>query len=381
MKPKFTYSLTGSVIAISISMVIGATLLFSTWNYLQRNVVEFRFEHKEHLWYLLIIPVLGVAFMLYQSWQNSKLRLLADAKLIPSLTDRISTSLPVTRFILLQNALALLIIAFANPQYGTVPAEGKQKGAEIMLALDISNSMLAEDQKNNMNRLKSAKLAINRILPQLKGDKLGVVVFAGEAFTQVPMTNDYGAIKLFLNPVDPTYMSLQGTAVGSAIETCMASFSQNFKGSKAIIVISDGENHEDDALSAAKLAVSKGITIHTIGIGSTQGSPIPVYENGVKKGLKRDEAGNTVITKLNESILQEVAQAGGGTYVRANNAQFGLETLLEKIYGMQKAEYGSAHYAAYDDQFMPFLLAAFILLVADMFVFPWKKRRRMVLAA
>lgn len=381
MKKQYTYRIKYSALAVSINLVVTAALFFSIWNYNIKNVKEFQFENQEYLWLLLILPVLTAGFLLYQRWQNKKLLAMADETLLPSLTDGISNYVPVTRFILLYNFVLLIIIAFANPQYGTVEDTGKQMGAEIMIALDISNSMLAEDQVNDMNRLKTAKLSINRILPQLRGDKLGIVIFAGEAYTQVPMTNDYGALKMFLNPVDPTYISRQGTSIGVAIETCMASFSQSFKGSKAIIVISDGENHEDDAISSAKFAADEGITIHTIGIGDVNGSPIPVYENGVKKGLRRDEQGNTVITKLNEQMMAEVAAVGNGVYVKANNARFGLESLIERIYKMQKAELGKNQYAAHDDQFMPFLIGAFVLLIADMFIFPWKKRRRMILAA
>jgi Ca-activated chloride channel homolog len=381
MKKLYTYTVAYTIIATAVNTVVFGVLFLSIWNYLNNNVEEFRFENASFLWWLLALPFLSAGFILYQCWQNATLTQLADVHLLPSLTEKVSNFIPVSRFILLHNALFLLIIAFANPQYGTVAATGKQKGAEIMIALDISNSMLAEDQSNNLNRLTMAKLAINRLLPQLKGDKLGIVIFAGDAYTQVPMTNDYSALKMFLNPVDPTYISRQGTAIGAAIETSMASFSETFAGSKAIIVISDGENHEDDALSSAQLAASEGITIHTIGIGDLKGSPIPIYENGVKKGLKRDQQGNTVITRLNEPMMQDVARAGNGVYIKSNKTRFGLDALLQKIYGMQKAEFNSASFAVYDDQFVPFLIAAFVLLFADMFIFPWKKRRRIILAA
>jgi Ca-activated chloride channel homolog len=378
MKQKYTYTVGYNTIAVAGSLVLGGTVFLSIWNYLDKNVPEFRFEDTGMLWFLLVLPVLAAGFIFYQVWQNRTLQQIGDKRLLQTIMPGISNAASVARFILIQNALFLLIIAFANPQYGSSEVTGKQKGAELMIALDISNSMMAEDQGGGMNRLTAAKLAINQLVPQLKGDKIGVVIFAGDAYVQVPMTNDYSALKMFLNPITPDYISKQGTAIGQAIATSAVSFTKNFKGSKAIIVISDGENHEDDAIEQAKQATSQGITVHTIGVGDKRGSPIPLYVDGEKQGLRRDQLGNTVITRINEAMLADVAQAGNGVYIKATQTRFGLETLLERIYKMQKTEMGTTGYNAYDDQFMPFLFGAFVLLLAEMLIFPWNKRRKMV---
>jgi Ca-activated chloride channel family protein len=365
MKNRHTYNLFNSVLVTGLTLIVTAVLFFSIWNYLDKNVPEFRFENPKWLWTLLTLPILSAIFITYQWWQNKAIQNLADSSLLPSAISSVSPFNNRNRFVQMYVAFFALIIAVANPQYGKTQAEAKQRGSELMIALDISNSMLAEDQSGNMNRLKAAKLAINRILPALTGNKLGIVVFAGEAYTQVPMTNDYGALKLFLNPVDPSYISHQGTAIGAAIETSLKSFSPSFKGSKAIIIISDGENHEDDAVELARMANNQGVNVHTIGIGNEKGSPIPYYENGVKKGLRKDELGNTVLSRLNEDMLREVSQAGHGIYMKANNARFGLEELIEKIKGMKKEEYAAVDFAVYEDQFMLFLLIAFFCFLID----------------
>ena len=213
-------------------------------------------------------------------------------------------------------------------EFGSKLKTEKRKGVELMIALDVSNSMMAEDIQPN--RLERAKRAISRLVDKLDDDKIGLIVFAGDAYTQLPITTDFASAKLFLNSVSTNIVPRQGTAIGAAINLAANSFSPQFEGNKAIIVITDGENHEDDAVGAATAAAQQGIIVHTIGMGLPQGAPIPVYENG-QKDFRKDKNGQVVVTKLDEQMLQEIAAAGNGVYVRANNAEVGLNTLFDEI--------------------------------------------------
>ena len=242
----------------------------------------------------------------------------------------------------------------------------RREGFELMIALDVSNSMLAEDLQPN--RLERAKQSISKTIDKLKGDKIGVVVFAGEAYVQLPMTTDYAAAKLFLSTIGTDIVPTQGTAIGKAIELSIESFAEAPAKNRAIIVITDGENHEDDAIAQAKNAVEKGIVVHTIGIGSPEGTPIPLYSRGRKSGFRKDRAGNTVVTKLNEQALQEIASAGDGIYIRANNTQTGLKILFDELNKLEKAEFGTKMFTDYEDRFQYFIAAALLLLVLELLI-------------
>jgi Ca-activated chloride channel family protein len=231
--------------------------------------------------------------------------------------------------------------------------------------------MMAEDIQPN--RLERSKMAISRLVDKLKDDKIGLIVFAGDAYTQLPITTDYNSAKLFLNSVNTQIVPKQGTAIGAAINLAMRSFTPDSKANKAIIVITDGENHEDDAVAAAKSAVENGMIVHTIGMGLPQGSPIPVLRNGAKEYLK-DNAGNVVITKLDETKLEQIAASGDGVYVRANNAQVGLNTLFDEINKLDKTELESLVYSDYEDQFQYFFAIAIILILIEFFILERKNR-------
>jgi Ca-activated chloride channel family protein len=255
------------------------------------------------------------------------------------------------------------LVGMANPQIGTKYEEVKREGFELMICLDVSNSMLAEDL--TPNRLERAKQAISRLVDRLKNDKIGIVVFAGEAYIQLPMTVDHSAAKLFLRSIDTDVVSTQGTAIGKAVELAMSSFSANSKANKSIIVITDGENHEDDALKQAAAAVEQGIKVHTIGIGSLEGTPIPMYKRGQMLGYRKDREGNTVVTKLNETMLQQIAASGEGTYVRANNSRTGLNALMDELEGMEREEFDSKMFTSYEDRFQYFIGVALLLLLIE----------------
>ena len=239
-----------------------------------------------------------------------------------------------------------------------------------MIALDVSNSMLAQDY--SPNRLERAKLAISRITDRLQGDRVGLIIFAGSSFVQLPITTDYVSAKMFLGNISTESIPIQGTAIGDAINTAVKSFSAQSENSRAIIVITDGENHEDDAVAAAAQAAESGVKVYTIGVGSADGQPIPM-----DGGLLRDKEGNIVVTKLDEETLKEIAQAGGGAYVHAGNDEFGLGPIISEIKKMQEEEYNSVVFEEYDEQFMYFLGIALALFTIEILIGERRSRRRL----
>jgi Ca-activated chloride channel family protein len=268
-------------------------------------------------------------------------------------------------------ALAFFIVGTARPQFGSKLKKVQREGIELIIALDVSNSMLAEDIQPN--RLERAKRAISRLVDRLKDDKIGLIVFAGEAYTQLPITSDYNSAKLFLEAVNTQIVPRQGTAIGAAINMAMRSFTQAGNANKAIVIITDGENHEDDPVSAAQEGAKNGIVIHTIGMGLPQGSPIPVLRNGQTDYLQ-DNDGNVVVTKLDEITLEEISAAGNGIYVRANNAQVGLNALFDEINKMEKEEMETLVYSEYDDQFQYFFAIGLFLLLLEFIILERKNR-------
>jgi len=283
------------------------------------------------------------------------------------LTQPVSSIKSFWRFFFFRNAIAFLIIALANPQYGKGTTKAISEGIEIMVALDISNSMRALDLDPKRDRLKVAKMAIEQLFNNLHGDKVGVVLFAGDAFVYLPLTIDYGAAKIFLNSVRPEIMSNQGTAIGLAIEKCMQSFDFENGINKSIIVISDGEDHEGNAIAQARAAQEKKVIVSTVGMGLPTGTPIPDYQDGRIVGMKKDAYGNTVSTRLNEQMLRDVALAGGGAYTSAQGTYVNLAGLLESIRTIDKTEMDSNLYTDYKDHFQWFLAFGLICLVIEGF--------------
>lgn len=331
----------------------------------------FRFGNSEFLWVLLIIPVLALIFIWSRIARKRALKRFGQEQILKQLMPFTSKSRPVFKFIVLMLALAFFIVGAARPQFGSKLKKVKREGVELMIALDVSNSMMAEDIQPN--RLERAKRAISRLIDRLQDDKIGLIVFAGEAYMQLPITSDYNSAKLFLNSVNTQIVPTQGTAIGAAINMASRSFTSQGDANKAIIVITDGENHEDDAVSAAKDAVENGMVVNTIGMGLPEGSPIPVLRNGQKDYLK-DNSGEVVITKLNETMLEKIATAGNGIYVRANNAQVGLNALFDEINKLQKEEMESLVYSEYDDQFQYFFAVGLFLLLFEFVILDRKNR-------
>ncbi len=326
----------------------------------------FRFANIEYLYLLILIPVLALVFLAVFSQRKKALKRFGNMEVLESLMPALSFSRPVLKSILILLALAALVFGIARPQFGSKLREIKREGVEIIIALDVSNSMMAEDIQPN--RLERAKQAIARLVDRLVNDKIGLIVFAGDAYIQIPITTDYVSAKLFLNTISTDIVPKQGTAIGSAIELAMKSFTQQEETSKALIIITDGENHEDNAIETAKLALEKGITVHTIGIGLPQGAPIPVYSGGQKTYLE-DNEGETVVSKLDETMLRRISAAGEGVYIRSTDTRVGLDKLFDEINKMEKQEMESKIYSDYDERFqyifgigLFFLLLEFIIL-------------------
>lgn len=325
----------------------------------------FRFAHPYYLNALILLPLFFLLFLFVMRWKRRKLSKFGDPAVSRVLYPDLSRGRQYLKFILVLSGLGFLILALADPQIGSKLEKGERKGIDLFICLDVSNSMMAEDIKPS--RLDRAKNAISKMIDELKNDRIGIVVFAGKAYVQLPITTDYSAAKLFLTSIGPEMIPTQGTAIGEAINQAISSFDEN-KNSKAIIIITDGENHEDDAVEAAKNAAAKGIKVFAVGMGLPEGSPIPVFRNGVFSGFKKDEQGTTVVSKLDDKLLEQIAQAGQGAYVRAGNTQSSLDKIFNEINGMQKTEFEARVFSDYEDRFQYLLLISLILLVVEMLV-------------
>jgi len=331
-----------------------------------------RFEHPDYLYLLILLPVMLLIFIASERLRKKALNRFTSSILLKVLMPDSSAWRKWFRHTLWQLSVFFLIIAISNPQTGARMEEFKRKGIDLFLAIDVSNSMLAEDIVPN--RLERSKQAIGRLIDKLEGDRIGMIVFAGRAYVQLPITTDYQAARMFLSTVNPAVIQAQGTAIGESIRLAISSFDQN-EHSKAIIIISDGEDHEESAIEAAEEAAKAGIRVYAIGMGLPDGAPIPmVNEYGKRTGFRKDKNGNTVVTRLNESILQEIALRANGYYTRANNTRSGLEFIFEEINKLEKAEIEARIFTDYDDRFQIFLAIALMLLLAEMIVSNRKAR-------
>ena len=328
------------------------------------------FARSLYLWLLLLVPLIPVLYGVSRRLRTLRIRRFGDEELVKELMPSSSAGKGWVRIILWTLAFACFVIGLARPQVGAKLREHESKGAEIMICLDVSNSMLAQDY--SPNRLERAKLAISRIVDKLQEDRIGLIVFAGTSFVQLPITTDYVSAKMFLNSIDTQSVPIQGTAIGDAILTAAKGFSAQSEKSRAIIVITDGENHEDDPVAAARQAVELGCKVYTIGVGSTQGQPIPV-----EGGLLKDRDGNIVVTRLDEKTLRETADAGEGAYVHAGNEEFGLNPVIADIRKMEAEEFSSVVFEEYDEQYMYFFAAALALFVLELLIGERRAKRRL----
>ncbi len=322
----------------------------------------FRFANPHFLWLLLIVPGMIVFYLFTQYKKKQDLKKYGNPRLLKALMPDVAYGKQRLKFYLQLLALALLVIVLARPQFGSKLEMVKKNGVEIMVALDVSNSMLARDIAPS--RLDKAKQMLSRIVDKLEDDKIGLIVFAGDAFTQLPITSDYVSAKMFMSSISPKMVSAQGTSIGAAINLAARSFTPNESSDKAIVIITDGENHEGNAIEAAEAAYKKGIKVNVVGIGALQGAPVP-DDNG---GFRKDRQGNTVVSKLNEEMAKEIAAAGHGLYARADNTNSALNALVAEIETMNKTELESSVYSDYDEQYQMVVWILLVLILVDMLI-------------
>lgn len=328
----------------------------------------FRFAHPEYLYLLLILPLLLIFYVHIARSRKRAIRKYGELGLISALMPEASPKRRRLKYFILLFAVTILIFVIAGPQFGTKKETVKRQGIELMVCLDISNSMLAQDI--TPSRLGKAIQMLSLLTDDLSNDKMGLIVFAGDAYVQLPITSDYVSAKMFLRSVNPSIISTQGTAIGSAINLAMRSFTPDESTSKTIVLITDGENHEGDAVNEAAAAAEKGVKINVIGIGLPQGAPIPVGNNDFMK----DNTGNVVVTQLNEPMCQEIAQAGQGIYARADNTNAALRAIQNALNSMSKSEIESQVYAEYDEQFPVLAWIILLLLVTEFLTLERKNR-------
>ncbi len=326
----------------------------------------FRFQHPDMIYLFAAAPLLMVLFWLFVRWKKKSLLIFGKIEIIQQLFPDVSNTRPSVKFWIRWVAFVMLIIGLCGPLIGSKLEEVKRKGSDIIICLDVSNSMLAEDLLPN--RLERAKQAINRLIDKLEGDRIGLVVFAGDAYTQLPITTDYAAAKLFLTQISTDIVPKQGTAIGAAIDLATTSFTDTIKKNSAIVIITDGENHEDDAIESAKSATEQGVKVYTIGMGSEQGTPIPIYNNGAKVGYRQDHSGQTIMTKLNSVMLEDIAEAGKGKFIHATNSDDGLSIMLKELNSLDKKEFKAKMYTSFENQYQLFIAIALVLLLIDFII-------------
>lgn len=360
-----------ALLTVLLLELLLAGLLAVLWFTLLRGEPAFRFGRPLMLWGLAVGPVLALLFALDLWRRRRALRRFAQGPTLHRMVPAVSFGHATVRFLAFRHGLGLVALALAAPQFGTRLEEVRAKGVDVMVALDVSNSMLCEDLRPD--RMEAARRALSQLVDRLRGDRLGIVVFAGEAFVQLPLTSDKSAAKLFLASLGPDLVPTQGTAIGAAIELARKGFGEEEGGSRTIIVITDGENHEDDAEGAARAAAEAGITVHTIGMGTPQGGPLPIRRRGQLVGFRKDKDGSTVVSRLNETMLKAIAAEGKGAYVRATSASAGITELVDELRTMDQRDIGTYRFAGHEDRFQLPLAAGCVLLVFGML---WPERRR-----
>jgi Ca-activated chloride channel homolog len=325
----------------------------------------YELEEKGYLYLLIIIPILVVVFLYLQFWKRKKQREFGDLDLVRKLSPEKSIFKPILKFVVLLLALVGLILGLVNPKIGTKLETVKREGIDIVFAVDLSKSMLAEDVAPS--RLEKSKQLVSQIINQLGNDRIGIVAYAGNAFPVLPITTDYAVAKMFLQSMNTNMVSSVGTSLDEAIKLSSTYFDKNNKTSKLLIMISDGEDHSEGASDAAEEANKLGIKIITIGVGTEKGGPIPIKQNGVVESFKRDQNNEVVITKLNQESLAEIAKATKGGYVNGSNTKEVLDYIKKALNNIQKTEFESTQMADFQSQFQWFLGIAFALLFLDIF--------------
>ncbi len=330
-------------------------------------------DEKIYFYLLLIIPIMIVIFVALQIWKKRTQRKFADLALLKRLTPSRSSFKSTLKLAFLLVGLSFLILGLVNPKIGTKLETVKREGVDIVFALDVSKSMLAEDIAPN--RLEKAKRLVSEIINQLGSDRIGIIAYAGQAFPQLPITTDYGAAKMFLQSMNTDMLSSQGTAINEAINLATTYYDDEEQTNRVLFIISDGEDHsEGTTIEAVETAVDNGIRIFTIGVGQSKGAPIPLKRNGVVQSLKKDAQGEVVITKLNEEILKEIANEGNGEYINGSNTDTAIEFIKEQLNQIDKTEFEAKQFAEYKDQFQWFLGIGLFFLFMDIFLLERKTK-------
>lgn len=325
----------------------------------------FKLDEKIWFWTLLVIPVIVLLFLFLQLWKKSVQRKFADAHLLKRLSPNQSVFKSTLKILVLCLAFAFLALALVNPKIGTKMETVRSQGVDIVFAVDVSKSMLAEDIAPN--RIEKSKQLVTQIINSLASDRVGIIAYAGKAFPQLPITTDYAASKMFLQNMNTDMMSSQGTAIREAIQLAKTYYDDEEQTNRILVIISDGEDHEGDAAEIAEEANEQGIRIFTIGVGDTKGGPIPIKQNGIVLNYKKDKNGETVITKLNEDTLREIAQEANGVYINGSNTNEVVNTIKDLLDKMDKKEFESKQIADFKDQFQWFLFFGILLIFIDIF--------------
>lgn len=327
----------------------------------------FRFANIELLYLLLAVPAMAVLFEVMIRKRGQMMARFGSANAVKRLAPEVSVARLRVKFWLFAVAFALLVVAAARPQMGSKLREVEREGVEIMVALDVSNSMLASDF--SPNRLERTKYAVSRVIEGLSEERIGVVVFAGDAYVQLPITSDYLTARNFVERISPTQVTKQGTAIGAALDLATSAFSSDSEGSRVVILVTDGENHEDDALKAAERAAERGVKVYTIGIGTPEGAPINIDGDFI-----RDSEGEIVVSKLDETTLQKIAATTEGAYIRATSASVGVQEIVDMINRTEKSKFKTEIFEEYDEKYHIPLVAALVLLLVELVVLPRRNR-------
>lgn len=327
-------------------------------------------EETYYFWVFALLPILFLVFWMYALWQKKRRKQFAEARFFDYLAPNFSRFKPLLKLIIISLAIAALCLALVNPKVGTKIETVKREGIDIVFALDVSKSMLAEDVAPN--RLEKAKQITNQIINKLAGDRVGLIGYAGSAFPQIPITTDYGTTRTFLKTMNTNMVSSQGTAINQAIDLATTYFDDEDQTNKVLVLLTDGEDHESNLEAISQKAADEGIKIYTIGLGSEKGAPIPIKERGKVVTYKKDKNGETVITKMDPNTLQTIASITNGDYIHGVNTKEVVDQIFENINDLEKTEFESKQYADFKSQYQWFLGLAIILIILDMFIFEKK---------
>ena len=333
-------------------------------------------EEKIYFWLLLAIPFIVLLYAMLMFWKKRTQRKFADKELLKKLSPNKSTSKGILKVLMLSLSVACFVIALVNPKIGTKLETVKREGVDVVFAVDVSKSMLAEDIAPN--RLEKSKQLVTQIINNLASDRVGIIAYAGSAFPQLPITTDYAAAKMFLQSMTTDMISSQGTAINEAIELATTYYNDQDQTNRVLFILSDGEDHQGEIENIAEKAAEQGIEIYTIGVGTTKGGPIPIKRNGIVQSYKKDQSGETVITRLNEETLKEIAEVAEGEYLKGNVTREVTEKVTEILQDMEKKEFESKQVADFKDQFQWFLGLGLLFLLLDILLLdrrtPWLKR-------